>query len=153
MSCRQLRHSRSACGISERQIAQYPSVMSCKRSAWSFSGTVTDEPSTVMVMAPFESHHSSVISHPVIGESPCIGAEGIPPASIIENESVAGEFTVKRPAHLVLGDVVTVRDGYDAVGIDDGVDKSYALASSGSFNISGLIIWGSHSHFGPPFIC
>ena len=150
-AAKQVQHNHNSGGIASWQKAQYPNETYTKRSPMSFTFTVTEDSSDEMIISSYTFFSNESILHSVPGEAVGVGAESVLPASIVENECVPGKLAVKRPPHLVLGDVVTVRSGDDSLRIDDSIDKSDALVSASGFDFAGLII--GLGHFGPPFIC
>ncbi len=147
MSDKQLQQSLLACGISDRQIAQHPSVRRSRRAPQSPADTVTDESSSVMIMPPHPSFSSSVMLDSIVGESFSISAESVLPALIVENKGMLRELARQRLPHLILGNMVAVRNGDDSIGINGCAYASDALALTSSFDFAGLIIG---CHFGPP---
>ncbi len=148
---KQLQQSLLSRGISERQLGQYPSKINAKSSPWSACATVTEESSTVMVIAPYPSNQKSTMLHPIVGPAGSVGAASILPAIPVEGKCMLGEFAVKRLAHLALSDLIIVSTGDDNQRIDNDVNASDALLFAGGPDVSCLIIgWG---HFGPPVVC
>ena len=143
---KQLQHSWLSCGISDRQMAQCPSVIKSRRSLQSHADTVTVPSSPSISMPP----HPSVpnfMSHPILGEPGSVGAE-IASAIGIEINIMTGELARKSVLHLVFSDSLYLSGSDDAFRVDGSNGTNGAFVSANDPDFAFFVIgWG---HFGPP---
>ncbi len=119
----------------------YNNMSANNRIDTGYTSLFTAGPDFVTHLGPPDSLHS------IVGESVGITADVVA-AESVEEKDESGEFALERLFHLALSDVLTVRGGDDATGIDGGVDAGVTAASPGGPDFALFII--GLCHFGPP---